>query len=86
MQLARDLSEAGVAVAGWTTDGFGTGINAAGVAGTATWPLVSFLIGVNNQYRGRPLEELRSQFRDLTGVGGRFCRWERCTRHGALIP
>ena len=70
-QLARSLRLAGVeiddprivACTGWTTDELSAGIDAAGVTGT--WSLVSLQIGVNNQYRGRPLDEYRSQFRAL---------------------
>jgi lysophospholipase L1-like esterase len=48
-----------VARTGWTTDELTAGIQEAGVAGT--YDLVSLLIGVNNQYRGRDPEEYREQ-------------------------
>ncbi|MCK7557025.1 GDSL-type esterase/lipase family protein [Chitinophaga sedimenti] len=41
-----------VAVTGWTTDELTAGIEAAQITGT--YDLVTLLIGVNNQYRGRP--------------------------------
>lgn len=71
MQLARMLRAAGVPVAdpriiaktGWTTDELDAGINAAGVTGSHA--LVTLLIGVNNQYRGRSADEYRAQFRAL---------------------
>ncbi len=71
VQLARSLRAAGLAVndprivarTGWTTDELSAGIDEAVVVGTHS--LVSLLIGVNNQYRGRPLEEYRLQFRRL---------------------
>ncbi len=71
VQLARMLRAVGVdledprivARTGWTTDELSAGIDQAGVTGTHA--LVSLLIGVNNQYRGRPLEEYRTQFRAL---------------------
>jgi lysophospholipase L1-like esterase len=70
-QLAKRLRAAGVAVddpliiarTGWTTDELVEGIAAAKPAGP--FDLVTLLIGVNNQYRGRPLAEYRAQFRDL---------------------
>lgn len=52
-----------VAVTGWTTDELTAGIEAAQITGT--YDLVTLLIGVNNQYRGRPLEEYRTQFTAL---------------------
>jgi len=71
VQLARALRAGGAEVAdpliiaktGWTTDELGAGIERAGVKGT--YSLVSLLIGVNNQYRGRPADEYRVQFRGL---------------------
>jgi lysophospholipase L1-like esterase len=52
-----------VAVTGWTTDELDAGIDAAAPRGP--YALVSLLIGVNNQYRGWPLDEYREQFRAL---------------------
>jgi len=52
-----------VAVTGWTTDELDTGIEAAGPLGT--FGLVSLLIGVNDQYRGRDAEAYRPAFRSL---------------------
>jgi lysophospholipase L1-like esterase len=71
MQLARMLRAAGVPVAdpriiartGWTTDELDAGITAVGVTGSHA--LVTLLIGVNNQYRGRNADEYRAQFRSL---------------------
>jgi len=71
VQLARELRERGhpvaepriVATTGWTTDELMAGIEAAELA--PPYDLVTLLIGVNNQYRGRPLEEYREQFRQL---------------------
>lgn len=68
MQAAALLRERGVAIAdplivartGWTTDELLAGIERESPAGT--FALVSLLIGVNNQYRGRDLEEYRTQF------------------------
>jgi len=52
-----------VAQTGWTTDELSAGIDAAKPAGS--FGLVTLQIGVNNQYRGRPLDEYREQFRAL---------------------
>nr|WP_325311146.1 SGNH/GDSL hydrolase family protein [Longimicrobium sp.] len=70
-QLAAMLRARGIGVAdpeivattGWTTDELDAGIDAAAPRGPYT--LVSLLIGVNNQYRGRPADEYRAQFRAL---------------------
>jgi lysophospholipase L1-like esterase len=71
LQLAARLREEGVALAdpriiattGWTTDELNAGIDAARPVGEVDF--VSLLIGVNNQYRGRPLDEYRAQFAAL---------------------
>jgi lysophospholipase L1-like esterase len=52
-----------VARTGWTTDELSAGIDAAQPRGP--FDLVTLLIGVNNQYRGRSSEEYRVQFRAL---------------------
>ena len=71
MQLAARLRGEGVplddpriiATTGWTTDELSAGIDAAEAeAPLGTFDLVSLLIGVNNQYRGRPLDEYVAQF------------------------
>lgn len=49
-----------IATTGWTTFELWSGIDAAAPAGP--FDLVSLLIGVNNQYRGRSLAEYREQF------------------------
>jgi lysophospholipase L1-like esterase len=52
-----------IAVTGWTTDELSDGIDRANPQGV--YDLVSLLIGVNNQYRGRNLDEYREQFAAL---------------------
>ena len=52
-----------IAVTGWTTDELAAGIARAAPRGP--FALVTLLIGVNNQYRGRALDEYRVQFRAL---------------------
>jgi lysophospholipase L1-like esterase len=70
-QLAAMLRERGVEVeemeivakTGWTTDELAAAIDAARPVGP--FDLVSLLVGVNNQYRGRAVEEYRGEFRRL---------------------
>lgn len=66
-QLAKRLKTDGIqtevtiiARTGWTTDELWQGIQAREIQ--PPYDLVSLLIGVNNQYRGRGLEEYREQF------------------------
>lgn len=71
VQLAENLRRQGiaigdpqiVAVTGWTTDELSAGMEQAALA--SGYDLVTLLIGVNNQYRGRPAQEYREQFRTL---------------------
>lgn len=71
VQLAALLNGEGIPVAapeiiaqtGWTTDELSVAISAAQPAGR--YGLVTLLIGVNNQYRGRDPEEFSLQFKDL---------------------
>lgn len=67
MQLANSLEREGystevtiIARTGWTTDELWAGIQARTIE--PPYDLVSLLIGVNNQYRGRDIEEYREQF------------------------
>lgn len=71
VQLVENLRKQGiaiddpqiVAVTGWTTDELSAGMEQAALA--PGYDLVTVLIGVNNQYRGRPAQEYREQFRAL---------------------
>ena len=56
----RDVDVKIVARTGWTTDELWQGIQADEI--NPPYDLVSLLIGVNNQYRGRDIEEYREQF------------------------
>jgi len=49
-----------IATTGWTTDELQAAIDAAHI--NSTYDVVTLLIGVNNQYRGRSPEEYRQQF------------------------
>ncbi|ERM82439.1 hypothetical protein P872_18170 [Rhodonellum psychrophilum GCM71 = DSM 17998] len=53
-----------IAKTGWTTDELAKGIEAANIQGN-TYDMVTLLIGVNNQYRGRPVENYKEEFRSL---------------------
>lgn len=64
-----------IAQTGWTTDELMQGIRDAHLPGK--WDLVSLLIGVNNQYRGRSLENFSIEFRELAETACRL------SRHGA---
>jgi len=74
-QLVRALRARGVAIAepeivartGWTTDELDAAITArlAKDALGGQYRLVTLLIGVNNQYRGQPVEEFRTGLRAL---------------------
>lgn len=66
MLRARGLTLADPAIVartGWTTDELDVAIDPAELA--PPYDLVTLLIGVNNQYRGRGLAEYRDQFRAL---------------------
>jgi len=75
VQLAAALRREGIALdepriiatTGWTTDELDAGIDAAHAQAAIGdgHALVSLLIGVNNQYRGRALDEFRDQFAAL---------------------
>lgn len=68
VQLAARLREHGIAVeaprivatTGWTTDELSAAMDRASLR--RGYGLVTLLIGVNNQYRGRPATEYREQF------------------------
>lgn len=85
VQLATALQEAGhvvaepqiIATTGWTTDELDSGIDAAAPQGP--FGLVSLLIGVNDQYRGRSVDDYRPRFtalleRAIGFAGGRTQR------------
>lgn len=71
VQLAAALRQSGtpvagpqiVAVTGWTVDELDAGIDAAAPEGP--FDLVTLLVGVNDQYRGRPVEGYRERYRAM---------------------
>ncbi len=56
----RQIEVTIIARTGWTTDELWNGIQAREIQ--SPYDLVSLLIGVNDQYRGRDIEEYRKQF------------------------
>jgi lysophospholipase L1-like esterase len=76
--LANDLNQLNyevsspeiIAKTGWTTDELIDALEKQQVA--TNFDLVSLSIGVNNQYRGRDLEEFRTQFIELLGIAIRY--------------
>ena len=72
--IALDAPEI-IATTGWTTEELDAGIDAAAPAGP--FDLVSLLIGVNDQYRQRPLPEY------ATGFDALFHRAELLSKRGA---
>jgi lysophospholipase L1-like esterase len=66
-----------IAVTGWTTDELSRAMDEAALS--SPYALVSLQIGVNNQYRGRPADDYRTQFaalltRAIALAGGRADR------------
>jgi lysophospholipase L1-like esterase len=59
-----------IARTGWTTDELAAGIAAAAPHGP--YSLVTLLIGVNNQYRGRDAGQYRAQFKSLLAQAVEF--------------
>jgi lysophospholipase L1-like esterase len=78
VQLAKSLTSNGVAVStpyiiaktGWTTDELKAKIISEKI--TKKYDLVSLLIGVNNQYRGRSVEDFRKEYIDLLETAIQF--------------
>jgi lysophospholipase L1-like esterase len=78
LQLARALRDAGipladpriVATTGWTTDELSAAIDAAQPLGD--YDFASLLVGVNNQYRGRTVDDYRAEFAGLLERAIRF--------------
>ncbi|GAB2546043.1 SGNH/GDSL hydrolase family protein [Rufibacter soli] len=74
MHLANLLSPEGIRVGepriiaqtGWTTANLLQQVKAQNLSGG--YGLVSLMIGVNNQYQGRSLEEFRTQFKELLAL------------------
>lgn len=81
IQLVRRLNEVGysisnpkiIAKTGWTTDELMAAIVQEHIE-DQTFDMVSLLIGVNNQYRGRDVEVYRREFTELVSMAVKFAR------------
>lgn len=74
-----------VAKTGWTTDELKAGIASANIA-DSTYSLVSLLIGVNNQYRGRPVATYKPEFEALLQQAIAFAGGDRSRVFVVSIP
>lgn len=74
-----------VAKTGWTTDELEAGIASANIA-DSTYSLVSLLIGVNNQYRGRPVATYKPEFEALLQQAIAFAGGDRKRVFVVSIP
>ncbi|SEG17104.1 SGNH/GDSL hydrolase family protein [Algoriphagus boritolerans] len=64
-----------IAKTGWTVDELDAGINSANTKSEG-YDLVTLLIGVNNQYRGRPVEDFEKEFELILNRAIIFARGE----------
>jgi lysophospholipase L1-like esterase len=62
-----------IAKTGWTTDELAKGIENADIEGKK-YDLVTLLIGVNNQYRGRPVDNYEKEFMELLKQAIQFAK------------
>ena len=92
VQLANALREKGrdieapkiIATTGWRTDNLGNAINIASLK--PEYDLVSLLIGVNNQYQGKPIDQFRKEFEELLNVAIRLARGQKENVFVVSIP
>lgn len=85
VQLVRDLNATGkwqfeapqiIAKTGWTVDELDAGINAS-QTNEQGYDLVTLLIGVNNQYRGRPVADYEKDFEAMLQRALTFARGKK---------
>lgn len=94
VQLAAKLKDVGtnighvriVAKTGWTTDELQAGIASSNLTADSTFSLVSLLIGVNNQYRARPVESYKPEFTELLNQAIAFAGGRRDRVFVVSIP
>ena len=92
VQLAEALRKKGkeiegpkiIATTGWRTDNLGNAINIANLK--PEYGLVSLLIGVNNQYQGKPIEQFRKEFEELLIVAIRLAQGKKENVFVVSIP
>ncbi|WP_258097618.1 SGNH/GDSL hydrolase family protein [Marinoscillum pacificum] len=73
-----------IATTGWTTDELLKGIEAADTK--ESYDLVSLLIGVNNQYRGYPIEQQKEEFEVLLKKAIQFANMDTARVFVVSIP
>jgi lysophospholipase L1-like esterase len=73
-----------IATTGWTTTNLKDAIIAADL--TDTFDLVSLLIGVNNQYQGKPIEQYEIEFAELLQTAINFAGGEKENVFVVSIP
>lgn len=73
-----------IATTGWTTDELLKGIEAAETK--ESYDLVSLLIGVNNQYRGYPIEQQKKEFEVLLKKAIQFANMDTARVFVVSIP
>lgn len=85
VQLVNELKKAGIlnfstpqiiAKTGWTVDELDAGINAS-QTDEQGYDLVTLLIGVNNQYRGRPVSDFEKEFEAMLKRAIDFVRGQK---------
>ena len=92
-QLADSLKAKGfyiselknIARTGWTTDELKQGIDNANIQ-NKTYDMVSLLIGVNNQYRGRNVEQYKLEFTNLLNDAIKFANGKKDRVFVVSIP
>lgn len=73
-----------IAKTGWTTDELKTDILKRNLS--RDWDLVSLLIGVNNQFRGRPQANFRTEFEELLNMSIQFANGDTSRVFVLSIP
>jgi lysophospholipase L1-like esterase len=85
VQLVHELNKIGkipfetpqiIAKTGWTVDELDAGINATSTKSEG-YDLVTLLIGVNNQYRGRPVADFEKEFETMLQRAIAFARGKK---------
>lgn len=74
-----------IATTGWTTTNLKDAIVNAGINGKK-YDMVSLLIGVNNQYQGRSLEEYKTEFEELLNTSITFANGNKDNVFVISIP
>lgn len=91
-QLAKELTRRGlpiskpeiIATTGWRTDELIKAIDAANLQ--PVYDFVSLLIGVNNQYQGKPIDEYATEFEVLLNKAIRFAKGDNKSVFVVSIP